>query len=189
VRHVPVDFGGQTVPVAFEGDRVYLARWLCQGAPADHWGVVLDVLDRATFRLIKRVEVAQCDRMQQDSISAIVPLPGYVVLGLSYLMPRQGRTNTVVLDAGALAVKARGFIGQEITRLKLWRGKLLACIPGQTSYRLDPESLSLITVDAVEARACAKGQAVRPLFRADHRGRPRSCRRRCVGRLPPAVGT
>lgn len=159
VTRVPVSLGGFSDPIALDGDRIYIGRWLCLGKPETRRGVVLEVLDRRTFQSVRQVEIARCDFAQEDAISAIITVPGYVVLGIAYRIPKQGRPNVVVLDAASLEVKARGYIGLDVSHLRLWQGKLLLCNSpaGQSRHRFDPETASLTAAAAPEAKACEKG--------------------------------
>ena len=160
VERVPFEFGTFSDLIHFDGSRTYVARWAC-GQTGDP-GVTLDVLDRKTFRAIKRVVVAKCDNEQQDAITAIGVVPGYIVLGLEYRYPEEGRPTVVVVDAESLEVIRRGFLIESIARLRQWNGTLLACAtaPGQPNHRFDPELARLVAASAEEARACVNGDAV-----------------------------
>lgn len=161
VRRITFESGGFADSVAFEGSRVYMARWLCAGKKAGEPGVVLDVLDRATFQMIKRIDIAACDFGQQDSITTIALVPGYVVLGLTHRFPREGRPNAVAIDMKSLEVTAKKALGGDVALLRRWKDKLLACPdPGQPTRRFDPASASLVAATDAESRACAKGDVV-----------------------------
>lgn len=161
ITSVPVNLGGFSDPIAIEGDRIYIGRWLCHGAREKHRGVVLEVLDRGTLRTAREIQIAPCNFAHQDAVSTIIPVPGHVVLGLRYQIPKQGRPNVVVLDAASFEVKARGYIGLDASYLRLWQGKLLMCSspPGQPKHRLDPRTASLTAATPAEAKACEKGSA------------------------------
>lgn len=161
VTRVPIDFGAFPDMTKFEGDRLYIARWACGGT--GYPGVTLDVLDRKTFRMIKRVVIADCDDNQQDSITAIGVVPNYIVLGLAYRYEETGRPTVAVVDARTLDVDKKGFVKQEIAGLSQWRGRLLACARAsdQPHHRFDPVSARYVGATEDEARACANGDPVR----------------------------
>lgn len=161
ITSVPINLGGFSDPIAIDGGRIYIGRWLCHGARENHRGVVLEVLDRGTLRTMREVEIAPCNFAHQDAIRTIIPVPGHVVLGLTYQIPRQGRPNVVVLDAASFEVKARGNIGLDASYLRLWKGQLLMCStpPGQPKHRFDPRTASLTAATPAEAKACEKGGA------------------------------
>lgn len=158
VRRVTFDSGAFSDAALFEGDRIYMARWLCSGKKAGEPGVVLDVLDRRTFEAVRRIDIVPCNHSQQDQIYTIATVPGYIVLGLTSRFPRPNRPNVAVVDAQTLEVKAKGALVNDFMLLRRWKDKLLACAaPGQPSYRFDPESASLAAATAAESNACAKG--------------------------------
>lgn len=144
-----------------EGDRLHIARWACGGTGSP--GVTLDVLDRKTFRAVKRVVIADCDDNQHDSITAIGVVPGYIVLGLAYRYEEAGRPTVAVVDARTLEVVKKGFVKQEIAGLSQWKGRLLACARAsdQPHHRFDPASARFVAATEDEARACANGDPVR----------------------------
>lgn len=157
---VPIDFGAFPEMTQFEGDRLYIARWACGGIGSP--GVTLDVLDRKTFRAVKRVVIADCDDNQQDSITAIGVVPDYIVLGLAYRYEEAGRPTVAVVDARTLEVAQKGFVKQEIAGLGKWKGRLLACASAsdQSHHRFDPSSARFVAATEDEARACANGDPV-----------------------------
>jgi uncharacterized protein len=164
VTRVPIDFGSFSNLMRFEGDRLYIGRWSCgDGHDTGYAGVTLEVLDRKTFQRIKRVEVAPCNDQQQDSITAISVVPGYVVLGLAYRYEEEGRPTVAVVDAQTLEVVKRGFVKQKIAGLSQWQGRLLACARSsdQLHHRFDPVSARLLAATEDEARACLNGDPVR----------------------------
>ena len=158
VRKQALDFGAFSHLIAFEGNRGYVARYDCVRSGTS--GVTLDVVDRESFSLIKRVAVAGCDDDYQDNISFHPP-----ALGLP--RPRVGyrydevRPNVVVLDSDSLEVVARGFIAVEPIFLNEWQGRLLRCatVPGEPHTRLDPTTARLVAVSDEEAIACLNGDA------------------------------
>lgn len=160
VTRVPIDFGAFPEMLQFEGDRIYIARWSCMYS--NDPGVTLEVLDRKTFRRIKRVAVAPCDDSQQDSITAIGVVPGYIVLGLAYRYEEADRPTVAVVDARSIEVIKKGFVKQEIAGLNQWKGRLLACARAsdQPHHRFDPASARFIAASEDEARACANGDPV-----------------------------
>jgi hypothetical protein len=161
VTRVPIDFGTFPNLMQFERDRLHIARWDCSDGGSS--GVTLDVLDRQTFRAIKRVVIAGCDDEQQDSISAIGVVPGYIVLGLGYRYEEPGRPTVAVVDERTLEVVKKNFVKQEIDGLRQWKGRLLACasIVDQPHHRFDPVSARFVAAMEDEARACANGDPVR----------------------------
>lgn len=161
VTRVPIDFGAFSNMRRFEGDRLYIGRWSCRRS--DDLDVSLEVLDRKSFRHIKRVAIAPCDDEQQDSITAIGVVPGYVVLGLGYRYEEEGRPTVAVVDAQTLEVVKKGFVKQEIAGLSQWQGRLLACARSsdQSHHRFDPASARFLPTTEDEARACLNGDAVR----------------------------
>jgi hypothetical protein len=160
VARVPVDFGAFNGMIKFEGDRIYIARWAC-GESADP-GVTLDVLERQTFQRITSVPIAPCDDTQQDSITAIGFVPGYIVLGLGYRYEEADRPTVAVDDTRSLEVVNRRFIRQEVASLGRWQSRLLACSrsSGQPHLRFDASSARLVPASEDEARACANGDPV-----------------------------
>ena len=160
VTRVPIDFGSFPDMMQFEGDRLYIARRACRDTESQ---VTLDVLDRKTFRAIKRVVVANCDDEQQDSITAIGIVPGYIVLGLGYRYEEAGRPTVAVVDARTLEVVKKGFVTQEIAKLSQWKGRLLACASGsdEPHHRFDPASARFMAATEDEALACANGDPAR----------------------------
>ncbi len=161
VQRIAFDPGAFSEPIVFEDERIYIARWLCDRKEAGFPGVVLEVLDRKTLGTIKQIEVTGCDFARQASISAIVPLPGYIVLGLRHNIASPGLTNVVVVDANTLAVVKKATLNGEFELLRRWQGKLLACAGGpRTNYRFDPQSASLVAASNDETRACVKGETV-----------------------------
>jgi hypothetical protein len=97
----PIDFGSFSNLMTFSGDRLYVARWDCF---LHAGGVTLDVLDRKTFALIRRVNVAGCDDEQQDAISSINVIQNRIVLSVEFRYDDDSRTNTIVIDADSLEV-------------------------------------------------------------------------------------
>jgi hypothetical protein len=159
VKQVAFDPGAFFQPIAFEDDRIYIARWLCDGKPRGYPGVVLEVLDRKTLNSIKQIEVAACDFGHQDTIETIVPVPGYIVIGLRFQLPKPGRPNVAVVDANSLAVTKKAVLNGEVARLRRWQDKLLACAGGaKPNYRFDPQSASLVPASNAESGACVQGQ-------------------------------
>lgn len=158
VKRVPIVFGAFSNLIQFSGDRVYIARWSCGAGP----GVTLEVLERATFRHIKSIALADCDDQQQDSINAIGVVPGYIVLGLTYRYEEDGRPTVAVVDARSLEIVKRGFVKQSIAGLREWRGALLQCASnrGDSNLRFDPVSARFAPASEDEARACANGDPV-----------------------------
>ncbi|HEX5055405.1 MAG TPA: hypothetical protein VFX02_02800 [Gammaproteobacteria bacterium] len=157
VMSVPVDFGGYSNPVAFEGDRIYIGRWLCNGQQRGYRGVVLDVFDRKSFQLARRVDIAACDFAYQDTIDSITAVPGYVVLGMNFRMSRQKRPDVVVLDDQSLAVKASDYITPGVAQLRRWHDTLLACGADFKRGRFDPETARIVDASPAETAACEKG--------------------------------
>lgn len=159
VTRVPIDFGAFSNLIQFSGDRIYVARWAC-GRSGDP-GVTLDVLERATVRRIKSIVVADCDDEQQDAITAIGVVPGYIVLGLAYRYEEDGRPTVAVVDARSLEVVKRGFVGQGIAGLKEWKGRLLHCAAaGNPNLRFDSVAARFVAATEDESRACANGDPV-----------------------------
>jgi hypothetical protein len=159
VAHVAFDPGAFFQPIVFEGDRIYTARWLCDGKELGYPGVVLEILDRETLRGIKQVEVAACDFGHQDTIETIVPVPGYIVLGLRFQSPKPGRPNVAVVDASSFAVIKKAVLNGEVARLRRWQGQLLACAGGpRPNYRFDPPSAGLVPASNAESGACLQGE-------------------------------
>jgi hypothetical protein len=165
VTRVPIDFGAFPAMIQFEGNRIYIARWAC-GYSNDP-GVTLEVLDRKTFQLIKRVAVAPCDDSQQDSVTAIGVVPGYIVLGLAYRYEEADRPTVAVVDARSLEVIKKGFVRQEIAGLSRWKGRLLACsrTSDQSQLRFEAASARFVAASEDEALACANGDPVRLITR------------------------
>jgi hypothetical protein len=160
IQSVAADFGGSPDAILFEDDRVYIARWLCNGKQSGYPGVILDILDRTTFQSIKQVEIALCDFGQQDHINTIVAMPGYIVLGLKFTFPRPERPTVVVLDAESLTVIAKGALNNAVARLQQWKGRLLACA-ATSSQRFDMQTARLVPATGDESRACARGEVLR----------------------------
>ncbi len=162
VTSVAVNFGGFSDLISFAGEHVYIPRWLCAGKPSGYPdGVALDVLERGTFRAVKRITVADCDHAQQDYISTMIHMPGYVVLGITYKFPQPGRPTVVVIDEKSLAVTAKGTLNDDVARLRQWKGKLLACVaPGEASLRFDPQTARLVPAARDEVEACTRGNTL-----------------------------
>jgi hypothetical protein len=159
VERVSFDPGAFFQPIVFEDDRIYVARWLCEGKERGYPGVLLEVLDRKTLNSIRQVEVAACDFGHQDTIETIVPMPGYIVLGLRFQLPKPGRPNVVVVDANSFEVIKKATLNGEVARLRRWQGKLLACGGGpRPNYRFDPQSASLVPASNAESAACMQGE-------------------------------
>jgi hypothetical protein len=157
ITPIAVDFGSFSNELHFEGDRIYIGRWACSSSGSP--GVTLDILDRKSFKAIKRIDVAGCDEEQQDAITAIAVIPGFVVLGLQYRYPEEGRPNVVVVNAKSLEIERRGNLNQRIAGLQQWSGRLLSCASSadQSSYRFDPLSARLVAAARDEILACANG--------------------------------
>jgi hypothetical protein len=160
VDRVSFDFGTFPNLIQPGGDRTYVGRWSCgrSGEP----GVTLDVLERGTLKLVKRVVVATCDDEQQDSITTIAVLPEHIVVALGYRYAEQGRPNVAVIDAKSLEVVKKGFLNEDMAGLRRWNGKLLACATSssQATHRFDPASVRLVAASEQEVRACANNEAV-----------------------------
>lgn len=171
VKRVSVDFGMNPDLARFEGDRLHVARRDCDGTPSN--GVTLDVLDRQSFHAIKRIAIADCDDDQQDSINAIGFVPGYIVLGLTYLDDEVGRPTFAVVDARTLEVVKKGFVQHEIAGLSQWEGRLLACASSaeQPHQRFDPVRARLVAATKDEARACANVESLRLMGNAANTSR------------------
>ena len=104
VQRQPLDFGAFSNLLAFDGDRLYVGRWGCSDdiyGSGRQTGVTLDVLNRARFELIKRVDVVDCDNDYQDSIASITLIQGFIVLGLEYRYEAD-RPNVVVVRDDSL---------------------------------------------------------------------------------------
>jgi hypothetical protein len=174
VRRVPIDFGSFPELIQFEGNRIYIARWSCMYSDAP--GVTLEVLDRKTFARIKRVDVAPCDDEQQDSITAVGVVPGYIVLGLEYRYEEAGRPTVAVVDARTLEVVKKGFVAHGIAGLSQWNGRLLACASDsdQPHHRFDPATARFVAATEDEARACANGDPGRLTARGANASASRS---------------
>lgn len=155
VRKQRLDFPS----VKFAGDRAYVPRFDC-GTSGDA-GVALEVLDRESFAMIKRVVIAACDDNYQDNISSILVTPGYVVLGLDYRYETQ-RPNVVVLDVESLELVSRGSIAVRPILFGAWDGRLLRCAmaPGEPHTRFDPLTARLVPATDEEAIACLNGDVM-----------------------------
>lgn len=128
VTRVPIDFGAFPETIQFEGDRIYIARWSC--SYSNEPGVTLEVLDRKTFRAIKRVVIAGCDDMQQDSITALGFVPGYIVLGLAYRSRRRAGRRSPSSTGERSRSSRRASSHRRLLGLSQWKGRLLACASG-----------------------------------------------------------
>lgn len=166
VTRVAVDFGAFSNTIEFDGERIYIARWACNYA--NDLGVTLDVLDRKTFQHIKRVVVASCDDGQQDSITSIDVVSGYIVLGLTYRYEEADRPTVAVVDARSLEVIKKAFVKHEVAGLGRWRDRLLACSRSsdQPSLRFDAATARYVPASADEASACANGHSTELITRA-----------------------
>ncbi len=160
VTRTSVDFGSFTDLMLFDSDRLYVARWDC--GTHGSAGVTLDALDRKSLHAIKRVVIANCDDSQQDSITTIGTVPGYIVLGLGYRYEEANRPTVAVVNARTLELVKKSFVQRPIDTLSQWRGKLLACSDklDQPHSRFDPVSARYVAVPDEEARACANGDPV-----------------------------
>jgi hypothetical protein len=161
VSSVSINFGASPDLMKFVGNRLYIARWAC-GRSEPH-GVTLDVLDRKTLQLVKSIAIADCDDNQQDSITAVEVVPGYIVLGLVYRYDEAGRPTVAVVDERTLKVVKKTFVSQGIDGVSRWKGRLLACArpSHQPHHRFDPASARFVSVTDEESRACANGDATR----------------------------
>lgn len=161
VKRVPIDFGAFPDLIKIEGERIYIGRWACSDKHTSP-GVTLEVYDRRAFNHIKRVEVAQCDQEQQDKINVIAIVPGYIVLGLSHKYEEQGRPRVAIIDSKTLEVVHKSYLKQEISTLRLWEGRLLACAStvDRPHLRFDPASARYVPATGEEALACANGDPV-----------------------------
>jgi hypothetical protein len=159
VRKQGLNFGSFSNLIKFAGSRAYVARYDC--GPAGTPGVTLDVLDRTSFSMIKRVVIATCDDDYQDNISSIHLISGYLVLGLDYRYDEQ-RPNVAVVDADSLELVARGAIAVQPVSLGEWNGRLLLCAtaPGEPHTRFEPATARLVAATEEESIACLNRDVV-----------------------------
>jgi hypothetical protein len=165
VTRNPIDFGAFSNLIAFDGSRAYVARWACSdytNTPTA-LGVTLDVLNRETFTLRKRIDVAGCDPDYQDAISSVHILAGYIVLGLTYRYDAD-RPNVAVIDSSSLEVLASNHIAQQPGEFREWSGRLLRCAThlNEPHMRFDPVTASLVEAADEEALACLSAAGSSP---------------------------
>lgn len=159
VTRASIDFGAFQNLIEFSGDRIYIARWAC--GQNDDAGVTLEVLERSSFRHIKSIAVAGCDEEQQDAITAIGIVPGYIVLGLAYRYEEEGRPTFAVVDARSLDIIKKGVVMQSIASLKVWKGRLLDCTTdGNPTLRFDPVEGRFVAAMEDDSVACANDAPV-----------------------------
>ena len=166
IKKFDMDFGAFSNLITFSENRVYVARWACGEDVLN--GVTVDVLDRETFQLIKRIEVANCDNDYQDGISSIGEVPGYLVLALDYRYD-EPRDNVAVVDSRSLELVLKGRIAASPDSLGEWNDQLLRCATkdGEPYTRLDLATARLVPATEQEVLACLNG-AVKPVKSVGH---------------------
>jgi hypothetical protein len=142
---IPMRFGMYPNVLHFDGDRVYLARWGCDGSSTrciddKHY---LDVLDQSTFQLLRSVEIEGLEG-DDNYVSSVAARGNLIFVTAEYRYGDGSRANVFAYDSEALERRASGLL-PDVRRLAVREGKLLACAcgteGGQSCLNLNPETL------------------------------------------------
>jgi hypothetical protein len=142
---IPIRFGMYPNVLHFDGDRIYLARWGCEGSNTrctddKHY---LDVLDQATFQLLRSVEIEGLESVD-NYVSSVAARGNLIFVTAEYRFGDESRANVFAYDSETLERRASGML-PDGRRLVVREGKLLACAcgteGGQSCLNLNPETL------------------------------------------------